>query len=491
MLFKLFCSIIIVVRFLFEYKSYKDINDMNNMKDILIEKWDDIMNVMESQYEVTNIIIATWIRTIHVFDVKDNVIYLYVDEKRGSHGIEYLHRKGYDVFLLASIREVLNDSSIEIEIQEKSTYLNAEQEEKQEELPHDPHDTDDLNKSNLIPIYTFENYVVGDNNKHAFATCVAVADEPCQDHFNPLFLYGGPGLGKTHLIQAIAHYIIKHSPGMKVLYVSSEVFTNDIISSIKNKKTEEFREKYRLVDVLIIDDIQDIIGKEQTQREFFNTFNFLYEAGKQIILSSDRPPKEITDLEERLRSRFEWGVPIDIHAPDYETRMAILKNKAELRGVFNIPEDVFKYIAENIVSNVRELEGALNTICVYSKLQNVTIDLNMTKNLLNNLISKDSKISITPEYILQIVSEQMGISIDDIKSKKRSADIALARQLVMYLSREMTDKSLASIGAVVGGKDHSTVFSGINRIEEKMDNDTEFRVRVAAIKKKINPDQET
>ena len=467
------------------------------MKEQIIKNWDNILNLLESQYDVSRIIIDTWIKSLNIYEVKDNVVYFYVDEKRGSHGVDYLHRKGYDSYLLSSIREILNDSNIEIVIDEKSSYIHSQlsdtddsSPEHKEDRPYSSAYYDAIKKSNLNHKYTFENFIVGDSNKHAFATCVAVADEPSQDNFNPLFLYGGSGLGKTHLIQSIAHYILQHNPNKNVLYVTSEVFTNDIISSIQNNKTDEFREKYRQVDVLIIDDIQEIIGRERTQQEFFNTFNFLYEAGKQIIISSDRPPKEITSLDERLRSRFEWGVPIDIHAPDYETRMAILKNKAELAGMTSIPEEVFKYIAENIVSNVRELEGALNKINVYSKLSNSTINLDMAKDMLKDLISKDANITVTPESILNIVAEHMNVSVDDIKSKKRNADIAIARQLVMYLSRNLTDKSLQAIGDTVGGKDHSTVYSGITRITEKLQEDPQFRATVQVIKKKINPHED-
>ncbi len=467
------------------------------MKEQIEKKWDSILNLLESQYDVSRIIIDTWIKSLNIYEVKDNVVYFYVDEKRGQNGVDYLHRKGYDSYLLSSIREILNDSNIEIVIDEKSSYINRKlsdneegSPEHKENLPYSSAYYDAIKKSNLNHKYTFENFIVGDSNKHAFATCVAVADEPSQDNFNPLFLYGGSGLGKTHLIQSIAHYILQHNPNKNVLYVTSEVFTNDIISSIQNNKTDEFREKYRQVDVLIIDDIQEIIGRERTQQEFFNTFNFLYEAGKQIIISSDRPPKEITSLDERLRSRFEWGVPIDIHAPDYETRMAILKNKAELAGMSGIPEEVFKYIAENIVSNVRELEGALNKINVYSKLSHSMIDLDMAKDMLKDLISKDANITVTPESILNIVAEHMNVSVDDIKSKKRNADIAIARQLVMYLSRNLTDKSLQAIGDTVGGKDHSTVYSGISRITEKIEEDPQFRATVQIIKKKINPHEE-
>ena len=467
-----------------------------SMKNQIVEKWDAILNLLETQYDVSRIIIDTWIRSLEIYEVKDNVVYFYVDEKRGSHGVEYLHKKGYDSFLLSSIREILNDSNIEIVIDEKSSYINKkisddEKTEHKEDLPYSSDYYDAIKKGNLNHKYTFENFIVGDGNKHAFATCVAVADEPSQDNFNPLFLYGGSGLGKTHLIQSIAHYILQHNPSTSVLYVTSEVFTNDIISSIQNNKMDEFREKYRQVDVLIIDDIQEIIGRERTQQEFFNTFNFLYEAGKQIIISSDRPPREITSLDERLRSRFEWGVPIDIHAPDYETRMAILKNKAELAGMSNIPEEVLKYIAENIVSNVRELEGALNKILVYAKLSHEAINLDMARDMLKDLVTRDSNTAVTPESILNIVAEHMNVSIDDIKSKKRSADIALARQLVMYLSRNLTDKSLQAIGGTVGGKDHSTVYAGIERISKKIDEDAHFATTVEVIKKKINPHDST
>ena len=322
------------------------INDKTTLtKEMISQKWDEILHLMENQFEVSPIIIDTWIRTLNVYEITDNTVYFFVDEQRGKHGVEYLHKRGYDSFLLSCLREVMNDSSIEIVIDEKSTYVNKKYTDALNGESTGSHSQTNvyynaLQRSNLNKKYTFENFIVGDSNKHAYATCVAVADEPCQDSFNPLFLYGASGLGKTHLIQSIAHFIIQHNPEMSVLYVTSETFTNDIISSIRENSMNEFREKYRQVDVLIIDDIQEIIGREKTQVEFFNTFNFLYESGKQIIISSDRPPKEIKSLEERLRSRFEWGVPIDIHAPDYETRMAILRNKAELSGMTGISDEV-------------------------------------------------------------------------------------------------------------------------------------------------------
>ena len=267
--------------------------------------------------------------------------------------------------------------------------------------------------------------------KHAYATCIAVADSPGQDKFNPLFLYGGAGLGKTHLMQSIAHYIMENNRSMNVLYVPSNTFTNEIVEAIKKNKTQEFRDKYRTVDVLLIDDIQYLIGKESTQQEFFDTFNTLHDEGKQIILSSDKPPREIKTLDERYRSRFEWGVPIDIHAPDYETRMAILNNKVEMDHLDNIDENILEYIADNITYNVRALEGALNKLSVFSELGKTHISLEKAKDILKDHISKEGTVSITPELIINVVSEHTGISVEDIKSTKRTKDISNARQTVL------------------------------------------------------------
>ena len=463
------------------------------MKDQIIKNWDSILNTLETHYDVSKIIIETWIRPLSIFDIKDNTIYFYVDEKRGKHGVDYLHNKGYDMFLLSSIREFFNDPDIELVIDEKYKFVVNDGEISTDnsniEGPYSADYYQAVKNSNLDPLYTFENFVIGESNRHAYATCTAVADLPSQDALNPLFLYGGSGLGKTHLIQSIAHFILQHNPSMNVLYASSERFTNDIIEAIQKNKTEEFRQKYRQVDVLIIDDIQEIIGRERTQQEFFNTFNFLYEAKKQIIISSDRPPKEIKELNERLRSRFEWGVPIDIQAPDYETRMAILRNKAEKMRMNNIPEEILVYIAENIVSNVRELEGALKKLRIYSQLLNEDITVDLAKETLKDLISKETEKSITPDTILSTVSEHLNVSISDIQSTKRSKDIAIARQTVMYLCRQLTDKSLQSIGETVGGKDHATVYNGIKRIEEKIQADSQFEGTINVIINKLNPQQ--
>ncbi len=455
------------------------------MKEIIESKWEDILSLLETQYDISSIMINTWIRSLKIYEVKDNIVYFYVDEKLGENAVKFLHRKEFDLFLLSSIRETLNDINIDIVIDEKKNFVKDDEKSK-EVILSDTYQAA-VTRSNLNPKYTFDTFIVGDGNRHAHATCLAVADLPAQDNFNPLFLYGNAGLGKTHLMQSIAHYILQKNDQANVLYVPSETFTNEIIDAIKTQTTNQFRDKYRSVDVLLIDDIQFIIGKESTQNEFFNTFNTLYNDKKQIILSSDKPPKEIKTLDERIRSRFECGVPIDIHEPDYETRMAILKNKAEMDKLTNIPDEVFTYIAENITNNIRELEGALNKIGVFSKLMNEEVTLEVAKDSLKDIINKDHDVQITPDLIIKTVSEHLGINEDDIRSKKRSQDIATARQIVMYLCREYTVLALKSIGNTVGGKDHATVINGIKRIEEKINKDPAFKSSIDTIIKKLNP----
>lgn len=452
------------------------------MKDLILARWNDILNILENEHGISHIMIHTWIEPLNVYSVEDNKVYFTLDEKYGQRGIEFLKKKLFDIYLETVLRELFQNDSIQVIFTLQSV---MKEEEKQPTYTEDYNEA--ISKSNLRPDYTFENFIVGESNKHAHATCLAVADSPGQDKFNPLFLYGESGLGKTHLMQSIAHYILQHNSNMKVLYVSSNQFTNEIIEAIAKKTTEEFRNKYRKVDVLLIDDIQYLIGKDSTQNEFFDTFNALHDEGKQIILSSDKPPKEIKTLDVRYRSRFEWGVPIDIHAPDYETRMAILKNKAEIKGLKNISEPIFEYIAKNITYNVRELEGALNKLSIYSELGHIKITEDLAKNILKDLISKDEKVTITPDLIINTVSEHLNISVNDIISTKRSQDIATARQISMYLCRKYTDKGLKSIGDSFGGKDHSTVHSNIQKVEEKIDKDPEFAEMVDVIIKKLNP----
>lgn len=332
---------------------------------------------------------------------------------------------------------------------------------------------------NLNPRYTFENFVVGSSNRHAQAYCLAVAETPSKA-YNPLFIYGGVGLGKTHLIQAICHHIRnKVSTNLKICYIPSERFTNELIDAIQHHSTSSFRQKYRGVDVLVIDDIHFIAGKESTQEEFFHTFNTLYDAHKQIVFSSDRPPKEIANLQERLVSRFSWGLTTDIQPPDLETRVAILKKKTEREPV-SVPDDVIFFIAQLIKTNIRELEGALIRAIAYSLLEEKPLTLNLTKEVLRDLLKEPKKL-ITVDFVQRCVAEEFGVSLHDLKTKRRNKNIVLPRQIAMYLSRELTDSSLPEIGSFFGGKDHTTVLHSYNKIKENLNLDAILKERIERI----------
>ena len=333
--------------------------------------------------------------------------------------------------------------------------------------------------------FTFENFIKGPSNQFAYAAAQAVAANP-SGAYNPLFIYGPSGLGKTHLLNAIQVEIKKNHPDFNIVYVDCEMFTNEIITAVKTATTEQFRQKYRKADVLLIDDIQFLAGKESTQEEFFHTFNVLHSAGKQIILSSDKPPKELETLEERFRSRFEWGLIADIQPPDYETRMAILKKNAENYNKL-ISEDIFDYIATNIKSNIRELEGAYNKVIAYSRLNNVEITLDNVKEALKDIISPDASRQVTPQLIINIVAEHFGIKPEDIVSKRRNSEFVLPRQICMYLCRMLLDESLQSIAKSLNKKDHTTVIHGIDKITEDIKTNEELKNRIDVIMKKINP----
>jgi len=322
--------------------------------------------------------------------------------------------------------------------------------------------------------YTFDTFVVGSGNRMAHAAAVAVAENPGKA-YNPLFIYGGVGLGKTHLMQAIGNYVISKKMGLKVVYISSESFTNELINSIRDHTTVEFRGKYRNVDLLLIDDIHFLAGKETTQEEFFHTFNALYEAGKQIVISSDRPPKEIPTLEERLISRFEWGLTVDIQPPDLETRIAILRKKAEL-DLISVPDDVINFIAEKVVSNIRELEGALIKVIASASLTKRPITLELAQECLASLLvdSKDRKYPATIPEIQRVVAEYYGISIDEMRGQRRTRYSAFPRQVAMYIARELTNASLPTIGREFGGRDHSTVIYAYEKIKEAISQDPEI-----------------
>ena len=334
----------------------------------------------------------------------------------------------------------------------------------------------------LNPRFSFDNFIIGSSNRMPHAASLAVANAPGKS-YNPLFLYGGVGLGKTHLMQAIAHFLISKNPKTKVKYTSSERFTNELILSIQNRSTQKFRQKYRNVDILLIDDIQFLSGKEAMQEEFFHTFNVLYDYHKQIVISSDRPPREIPKLEERLVSRFSWGLVVDIQLPDYETRMAILKKKLENEPI-SVNDNIISFIAENISTNIRELEGALVRIIAYSLIENKEIELDLVKDILKDMV-KEIEHNITPELILQKVADFFNIDTHDLKKSKRSKSLILPRQIVMYLVRELTDLSFPEIGNFLGAKHHTTVLYATRKLKEVLKKDKKTKNIIHSITQEI------
>lgn len=344
-------------------------------------------------------------------------------------------------------------------------------------------DTPESDIGILNPKYTFDTFVIGNSNRFAHAASLAVSEAPAKA-YNPLFIYGGVGLGKTHLMHAIGHYILRNNPRTRVVYTTSEKFTNDLINSIRDDKNVEFRNRYRTTDVLLVDDIQFIADKERTQEEFFHTFNSLYEASKQIIISSDRPPKEIPTLEDRLRSRFEWGLICDIQPPDFETRIAILKKKAKLENI-ETPDEVLIFIAKKIESNIRELEGALIRVAAYSSLTNREINMELTQEALKDFFSNSKPRMITVDLIKRVISEYYSIRIEDFKSKKRTRAIAFPRQVAMYLTRELTDLSLPKIGEEFGGRDHTMVLHAYDKISAEIKTDESLKLAIDEIQKRL------
>ena len=452
--------------------------------DVIREKWEEILYTVKVEHELSDISFKTWLRPLQVHSISDHVVTILVPSEQ--MGVDYINKK-YMFPIKVAIAEITGtEYDIEFILPEQAK--RREQQEKNSSNLNNVKLNTTLERANLNPKYTFDTFVVGNNNKFAHAAALAVAESPGK-MYNPLFIYGGAGLGKTHLMHSIAHFILSEDPSKKVIYVTSEAFTNELIEAIRNGNNtviSSFREKYRSVDVLLIDDIQFIIGKESTQEEFFHTFNELHGNKKQIIISSDKPPKEIKTLEARLRSRFEWGILADISSPDYETRMAILHKKEEMDG-YNIDNEVIEYIATNIKSNIRELEGALNKLIALSHLENREITVELAEEALKDIISPDQKKEITPQLIIDTVAEHFNISPTDICSNKRNSEIVVPRQIVMYLCRNMIDIPLKSIGTYIGKRDHSTIIHGINKIEAELKNSETLRNTVDIIKKKINP----
>lgn len=453
---------------------------MNEIKD----RWEEIKENIREEYELTNISFMNWIAPLKFCKVEDDIVTILVPAEQ-AHLMNYIQKKYYLCFK-ATISEFMNrDYDIVFKVENDSSLhdnslTNAYSSKIGTNLNYE--------KANLNNKYKFNTFVVGSNNKFAHSAALAVAESP-GEIYNPLYLYGGAGLGKTHLMHSIGHFVLEQNQNMKVLYVTSEVFTNEVIESIRSGNAAamtKLREKYRTVDVLLIDDVQFIIGKESTQEEFFHTFNALHSAGKQIVISSDKPPKEMETLDERFRSRFSCGLIADIQPPDYETRMAILRKNAENYDR-EIDDEIIQYIATNIKSNIRELEGALNKVMANARLNKQELTIELAEDALNDVIYPNKTKEVTPSLILDTVAEHFGVSVNDISSKRRDKEFAIPRQIIMYLCRNMTTETYQNIAALLGKKDHTTVISGVKKIEKLIETDSELKNKVETIKKKISP----
>ena len=433
------------------------------MKQLVSENWDSILEMLKNDFEIKPVIFTTFIKPLKVYDEDDNNVTILLDDDVYQHNDSYIKGKYY-TFIKNSIEAVTGKSyNLKfISKEELETYNNKKTENNQLR--------ERAASANLNPNYTFDTFVVGDNNRLVTAAALSVAENP-GTNWNPLFIYGGVGLGKTHLMHSIAHYILENQEDARVLYVTSEQFTNEVIEAIKEGvlASKEFRKKYRNIDALLIDDIQFVIGKERTEEEFFHTFNELYQAGKRIIISSDRPPKDFTDIEDRIKPRFGSGMLSEINPPDYETRMAILKKRCELENE-NLSDEILDYIATNVNSNIRELEGAYKKVTALNKLVNVNTEatLDIAKNALKDIINPNAKNVITIDTIIDVVASYYELSIDQLCSANRSSNVAYPRQIAMYLCKQLTPVSLKEIASKLGKKDHSTILFGINKIEKKL-----------------------
>jgi len=416
---------------------------------------------------MTNISYETWIKNLEIESFVNDTLVLRTET---AYKQEVVEKRYYDL-ILNTFKIMLNkDITISFSNNEDSTKTN---------------DTYSMNSSafvynsSLNPKYTFDTFVVGNNNRFAHAASLAVAEAPSV-LYNPLFIYGGVGLGKTHLMHAIGNEVLRNNRNANVLYVTSENFTNQLVNAIRDGSMEQFRNKYRNIDVILIDDVQFIAGKERIQEEFFHTFNTLHESGRQIVLSSDRPPKEIKLLEDRLKSRFEWGLTADVSIPDYETRLAILRKKAANDNII-VDDEILSNIATKLESNIRELEGALNKLVATSSLTHDTISFEMSEKAINDIISQKEKV-ISPEYIQETVCKYFNINLADLKGSRRSNDIAYPRQIAMYLCREVAQMSLPKIGDAFGKRDHTTVLHACNKIDKEIKENTNTKLIVDSVK---------
>ncbi len=440
--------------------------------DSISELWKKALEEIEKK--VSKPSFETWLKSTQAHALENGVLTVIAPNTFARDWLENRYSA-----LISEIIHQLTGSMLQIQ------FITPQHEESEMEFQK-PKPLPKLNKTEEKPAktmlnekYTFDTFVIGNGNRFAHAASLAVAEAPAKA-YNPLFIYGGVGLGKTHLMQAIGHYVLEHNPNANVVYLSSEKFMNEFINSIRDNEAVDFRNKYRNVDVLLIDDIQFLAGKEQTQEEFFHTFNTLHENSKQIVISSDRPPKEIPTLEDRLRSRFEWGLITDITPPDLETRIAILRKKAKAERL-DIPNEVMSYIANQIDTNIRELEGALIRVVAYSSLVNRDMDAELAAEALKDIIPSSRPKVITIQAIQQVVSEKYNIKMEDFAAKKRTKSIAFPRQIAMYLSRELTDLSLPKIGEEFGGRDHTTVIHAHDKISKLLNTDSQLKQDIEEI----------
>ena len=434
------------------------------MKQLVSKNWDAILEMLKNDFEIKPVLFKTFIEPLKVYDEDDDKVTILLDDDVYQHYDSYIKEKFY-TFIKNSIEAVTGKSySLDFISKEDLESYDTEKNENNQLIER-------AASANLNPNYTFDTFVVGPNNDFIAAAAKAVAKDPNTD-WNPLFIYGGVGLGKTHLMHSIAHSILENQKDARVLYVTSEQFTNEVIESIKEGvlASTKLRKKYRNIDALLIDDIQFVIGKERTEEEFFHTFNDLYQAGKRIIISSDRPPKDFTNIEDRIKSRFGNGMMAEINPPDYETRMAILKKRCELEHE-HLSDEILDYIATNVNSNIRELEGAYKKVTALNKLVNVNTEatLDIAKNALKDIINPNVKNVITIDNIIDVVASHYELSIDQICSANRSSNVAYPRQIAMYLCKQLTPASLKEIAAKLGKKDHSTILHGIKKIEEDLE----------------------
>lgn len=417
----------------------------------LSEIWQKSLDIL--QKELSKPSFETWLKSTALIARQDNTMLISVPNEFAKEWLE----SRYANLIKNTLQMIVND---EVEVsfiipQQEKAKSKTKKNARTQEIDHETH---------LNPKYTFDSFVVGNSNRLAHAASLAVSEAPAKA-YNPLFIYGGVGLGKTHLMHAIGQFVYSQNPNAKIMYVSSEKFTNELINSIRDDKTVDFRNKYRTIDVLLVDDIQFLAGKERTQEEFFHTFNALYESNKQLIISSDRPPREIPTLEDRLRSRFEWGLISDIQAPDLETRIAILRKKAMLEKL-EIPNDVMHYIAKRIQSNIRELEGALTRVVAHASVNKLDICIELADEVLKDILPAQKQKQKDIVTIQKVVAEYFSLKIEDFKGKRRTRNLSFPRQIAMYLSRELTDSSLPKIGDEFGGRDHTTVIHAYDKISE-------------------------